>query len=255
MPGLRTFLLLGSGEFEEWSHDVEVQALRRATGDGTVLVLPTASSREGDAVFDRWGRMGLDHYAEAGVPAELVPIKTRDDALKPEHAERIARASMVYFSGGKPDHLASVMGDTPSWSAVLAALDRGAVYAGCSAGAMVASQSRGRGRERGGLASFVFGMGLVPNVSFGVHWDRTKWIPGFRPLVKSRLPHGTWFAGIDERTAVLGDGVWWEVFGLRTVDVRGPEVARRAHAAGERFSTPDGRVNHPGDDGPDQASR
>jgi cyanophycinase len=255
MPGRRTFLLLGSGEFEEWSHDVEAQALRRATGDGTVLVLPTASSREGDAVFDRWGRMGLDHYAEAGVLAELLPIKTRDDALKPEHAERIHRASMVYFSGGKPDHLASVMAGTPTWSAVLAALDRGAVYAGCSAGAMVASQSRDQGRERGGLASFVFGMGLVPNVSFGVHWDRTKWIPGFRPLVKSRLPHGTWFAGIDERTAVLGDGVEWEVFGLQTVDVRGPGVARRAYAAGGRFSTPDGRLDHQGGDGPDQASR
>jgi hypothetical protein len=96
---------------------------------------------------------------------------------------------------------------------------------------------------------------LVTNVSFGVHWDRTKWIPGFRPLVKSRLPHGTWFAGIDERTAVLGDGVEWEVFGLQTVDVRGPGVARRAYAAGERFSTPGGRVDHQGGDGPDQASR
>ena len=237
MGAARSFLLLGSGEFETWTHDVESRALADAEGDGTVIVVPTASSREGDAVFDRWARMGLDHYAEAGVPAELMRIKTRDDAMRNEHAERLERASMIYFSGGKPAHLAAVFNGTPSWGAIRRAIDRGAVYAGCSAGAMVASQSREQRRIRGNVGvSFVFGMGLIPHMSFGVHWDKARRVPGMRMFVNARLPSKTWFAGIEERTAILGDGQAWEVFGLQGVDVRAPDGGRRRYEVGERFT-------------------
>jgi cyanophycinase len=237
MAAKRAFLLLGSGEFEPWTHEVEAKALARAGGDGTVLVVPTASSREGDKVFNRWARMGLDHYADAGVPAELMPIKTRDDAKRDEHAERFERASMIYFSGGKPAHLASVFDGTPSWNAICRAIERGAVHAGCSAGAMVASQSREQRRLRGDVGvSFVFGMGLVPHMSFGVHWNKAQRIPGLRMFVHARLPNETWFAGIEERTAILGDGQMWDVHGLQGVDVRSPDGARRRYEAGERFT-------------------
>ena len=40
----RTFLLLGSGEFEPWVSETELEALGGATGDGTVVILPTASA-------------------------------------------------------------------------------------------------------------------------------------------------------------------------------------------------------------------
>jgi hypothetical protein len=53
----------------------------------------------------------------------------------------------------------------------------------------------------------------------------------------SRVPDGTWFIGIDERTAILGDGERWEVFGRSGVDVRGPEH-RETFGAGQRFTTP-----------------
>ena len=38
----------------------------------------------------------------------------------------------------------------------------------------------------------------------------------------SRLPDDTWFVGIDERTAILGDGRSWTVFGVGRVTLRGP---------------------------------
>jgi hypothetical protein len=53
----------------------------------------------------------------------------------------------------------------------------------------------------------------------------------------SRVPDGTWFIGIDERTAIVGDGERWEVFGRSGVDVRGPEH-RETFIAGQRFTTP-----------------
>jgi len=229
----RTFLLLGSGEFEPWSHDVEDRALEHATGDGSVRILPTASATEGDAVFDRWAKMGLDHYGEWGVAAEVLAVKTRDDALREDVAEGIGDASIIYFSGGKPQHLAGVLRDTPLLDAIVRAMDRGAVWAGCSAGAMVVS--RARDGARGG-SSWLFGLGLVPNVSFGVHWDRFGKVPGAAWWMTSRVPDDTWFVGIDERTAILGDGERWEVFGSRSADVRGP-TGRGTFTAGERFTT------------------
>jgi cyanophycinase len=230
----RTFLLLGSGEFEAWTHEVESAALRDATGDGSVVILPTASAPDGAAVYDRWARMGLGHYAEAGVTAEVIPVKTRDDAQRADWAERAELASMVYFSGGKPQHLASVLRDSPLLAAILRAMDRGAIWAGCSAGAMVASRSKEGARG----ISYVFGLGLVPHVSFGVHWDRAAKIPGLRWWMTSRVPDDSWFVGIDERTAIVGDGSAWQVFGLKGVEVRGPD-RRTRYSAGQSFETPE----------------
>ncbi|TMK18327.1 MAG: hypothetical protein E6G65_12415 [Actinobacteria bacterium] len=229
----RTFLLLGSGEFEPWTHDVESRALADATGDGSVVILPTASATEGDAVFDRWGRMGVDHYAEVGLRAEVLPLKRREDSFREELAERAEGASLVYFSGGKPQHLADVLRDTPLLDAILRAMGRGAVWAGCSAGAMVVSRSRDGARG----SSWLFGLGLIPHASFGVHWDRAAKIPGLAWWMTSRLPDATSFVGIDERTAILGDGEQWEIFGRGGVDVRGPD-RRETFEAGQRFTTP-----------------
>jgi cyanophycinase len=228
-----TYLLLGSGEFEPWSHEVEARALAAASGDGGVVILPTASAPDGDQVFDRWARMGLGHYAEASLPAEVLPVKTRSDALIDALAAKAERASMIFLSGGKPQHLAEVLRDTPLLAAILRAQDRGAVYAGCSAGAMVASRARQGARG----TSWLFGLGLIPHASFGVHWDRLRKIPGAAWWMTSRVPDGTWFVGIDERTAILGDGTTWEVAGSRTVSVRGPGGSA-TYQPGDRFETP-----------------
>jgi cyanophycinase len=230
-----TFLFLGSGEFEPWSAEVESLALADAVGNGSVAILPTASASEGDHIFDRWGKMGLDHYAERGVGAAVVPVKVREDAFHPKLVATVEAASMVYFSGGKPTKLAEVLRDSPLLAAIKRAMDRGAVYAGCSAGAMIASRERNAGGRLG--TSWLFGLGLVPNVSFGVHWDRAARIPGAQWWMTSRLPDDTWFVGIDERTAILGDGRSWTVFGVGGVAIRGPD-AERTLRAGDRFETP-----------------
>ncbi len=231
---MSTYLLLGSGEFEPWSTDVERLALADAVGDGSVVILPTASASEGDAVFDRWGTMGLDHYADAGVTAEVLPVKVREDAFRDDVAARLERASMIYFSGGKPSKLADVLRDSPVLAAIRRSIDRGAVYAGCSAGAMVASRER-NAEGRGGT-SWLFGLGLVPHVSFGVHWDRAARIPGVQWWLTSRLPEDTWFVGIDERTAILGDGERWTVHGFRGVTIRHDGELGRVET-GESFAT------------------
>jgi cyanophycinase len=232
-----TFLLLGSGEFEPWVCAAELEVLGGAPGDGSVVVLPTASAPDGDRVFERWGEMALTHYRGMGVSAEALPIRRRADAMAVAHARRIADASMVFFSGGKPRFLADAMRGTSVWEAVTVAVRRGAVFGGCSAGAMVASRSPTQGGARGRVgAGWVFGLGLVPNVSFGVHWDRTKLIPGMRAFLMSRVPSHGWFVGIDERTAIVGDGTVWEVHGRGGAMVR-HDGGTMTYRSGETFLT------------------
>ena len=232
----RTFLMLGSGEFEAWVADAEHLALAGATGDGSVVVLPTASATDGQEVFDRWARMGVEHYEAAGITAHALPVKAREDAMRDDFVGRVRDASMVFFSGGKPKHLAEVMDGTPLWSAVLASVARGGVYAGCSAGAMVASQARDSEGANDGRTGWTFGLGVLPHISFGVHWDKVRFVPGLRPFVMSRIPRGTWFVGIDERTAVLGDGSRWQVFGRGKAMVRHAK-GTESYGAGDSFET------------------
>jgi len=227
----RTFLLMGSGEFEPWSGEVERAALEGRPQ--RVAVCPVASAPEGEASFGRWGRMGLEHYETIGLSASLVPLHTREDAEGEAAARALDGVGMVFFSGGNPRYLADTIRGTRFWSALETALDAGAVFAGCSAGAMVASR-RPETRPRLG-AAWVSGLGLVPEGSFGVHWDRARFIPGMRGFVRSRAAGG-WFAGIDERTAILGDGADWRVFGLGAVALR-VNGTSRTFRAGERFST------------------
>ena len=232
MSANRTFLLMGSGEFEPWSEEVERVALEGRSN--SVAILPTASAPEGDAVFDRWANMGIEHYAAIGVDARVVPLKRREDAERDESAAAIADVGMIFFSGGNPRYLADTIDGTRFWNEMNAAFDRGTVFAGCSAGAMVAGHRRDTRPKVG--ATWVAGLGLVPDGSFGVHWNRMRFIPGMRGFVMSRSKGG-WFAGIDERTAILGDGVKWRVFGLGAVSLR-LDGERRTIRPGESFSTP-----------------
>ncbi|MEP7060172.1 MAG: MoaD family protein [Actinomycetota bacterium] len=235
--GGRTVLLLGAGEFEPWSEAAERAALVRArSGDGSVAILPTASAPEGQHVFERWARMGLDHYADLGIPARLVPLMSRQDAAREELIEQVALASMIFFSGGRPSYLSATLRGTPFWTAVLAALDRGAVFAGCSAGAMVAGAAR-RGRRRR-FDPWGSGLEVVPGLIAGVHWDAVpRALFPVRDIVARMAPREADFLGIDEHTAALGDADGWEVFGFGSIHV-GVGRRARSYGAGERFTLP-----------------
>jgi cyanophycinase-like exopeptidase len=82
-----------------------------------------------------------------------------------------------------------------------------------------------------------FGLGLLPHVAVGVHWDRVRKIPGAAWWMSSRLPDDTWFVGVDERTAIVGNGTSWRVHGAGAAHVRGAD-GKTAYPAGSRFDTP-----------------
>src|SRR5450759_5099315 len=115
------------------------RALLLATGCDRprVVVLPTASWPDGEETFRRWAAQGEAHFAALGAEVEPVLVRGAEDANDPAAAAAIGEADLVYISGGKPGHLLDALDDGGVGAALRAAHARGAVIAGCSAGAMV----------------------------------------------------------------------------------------------------------------------
>jgi cyanophycinase-like exopeptidase len=215
--------LLGSGEFEPWTEPVDRWMLGRATGDGTVLILPAASAPEGDAVFDRWADLGLRHYERLGVPAEVVPLKTRADAERPEVGRRLTSASMAYFSGGNPAYLSGVLMGTPFWNELLVALGRGMAYTGCSAGISCLGEQAVDSAVGDFSSKEIWkpGLRLLPRTQLAPHWDAlNRYLPGLQRMIGASVPREWRLLAVDEGTAVAGDGTEWRVFGAAGAHLR-----------------------------------
>lgn len=246
MTGL-TIGLMGAGEFDPWAEAVDRWLLARAgAGDGLVVIVPTASAAEGDDVFDSWADKGLAYYGRLGVPAEVVPLKTREDASRKDLLPILDRASVVFFSGGNPAYLSATLRGTPFWSALVERLDRGLAYAGCSAG-MACLQEITYDSDVNEMSEELFkpGLGLFREVAFGPHWDMLdNWVPGARQYLSSWVPDGWRVLALDENTAAVGDGSRWSVLGSGSAHTL-IDGTWQDHLAGSSFSLPLRRAAEP----------
>ena len=216
------FGLLGSGEFQPWSHEVDAWMLDRVTGDGRVLIAPTASAPEGEEMFSEWARSGTEHFAAHGVPSEILDVRDRTDADDRAIADRVREASVVYFSGGNPAYLAATLNGTALWQAVLSGLDRGMGYIGCSAGmAALGRMAPDSTVDEFSPELWADGLRLFPRTWFGPHWDALDtYVPGLVAHIDASVPADELLIGVDEQTAVVGDGARWQVMGVGSVHVR-----------------------------------
>ncbi|MGH2529414.1 MAG: hypothetical protein ACRDH0_08820 [Actinomycetota bacterium] len=87
-------------------------------------------------------------------------------------------------------------------------------------------------RRRRFAVEWLSGLDLIPGMGFGVHWDKVRFIPMLRPCIMSRGGSRRVVRGIDERTAILGDGRQWTVLGTRTAMVRHARTTRSNRAGG-----------------------
>ena len=227
--------LLGSGEFQPWSEPVDRRLVAEADGDGRVLILPTASAPEGKDVFERWGSLGLAHFSRLDVPAEVLDLKGREDTDDPRLLEKVEGASAVYFSGGNPAYLSSVLAESEFLEALLKQLDRGMAYAGCSAGVACLTEVTYDSDTTDLDHVFMPGLGLVQRTLFAPHWDIVDtWVPGASEFLVHSVPEDHVFVGLDEDTAMIGDGTSWEVLGRSGIHVRRDE-AWATYRDGDRF--------------------
>lgn len=234
--------LLGSGEFEPWALVVDRWLMSTSPpGKGRVLLSPLASAPEGDGVFDSWARMGTQHYTSLGAEVEVLGIKDREDSFRAENVEAVRNCDLVFFSGGNPAHLVRVLRETPVWSALVEALDAGMRFGGCSAGvSMLGMRTVDTAAPAQDGFTSIEALAYFPRVSFGPHWDALDdYRPGLKAKAAAALPKGSLLVGIDEQTAMAGDGVRFRVFGKGGVSVISTKGVER-HVAGEEFALPDG---------------
>lgn len=242
MSGLMA--LVGSGEYLETMDAVD-RRLLAAAGEARsaspqpvdVVCIPAAAGAEGDASVDRWAALGVAHFSRLGAHADAARITNRASADDPQWVTLIEAADLIYFSGGDPLYLYRALAGTRAWAAVQAARARGAVYAGCSAGAMIL----------GVCVPDVQSLDLqlypafnwIANAFIMPHFDQLEnYRPGATALLQSRLAEGQVMLGIDENTALIGRvGERWEVLGAGSVTLF-TRNETQVYPAGQRLALP-----------------
>jgi len=212
--------LVGSGEYLPVMKDVDRYLLDSLNLNGRkprVACLPTAAGREGDQSVNRWLNMGVKHFEDLGAEVSPVRIVDHDSANDPRWEADLENADLIYFSGGDPSYLYQTMKGSCAWSAAQRAWERGAIYAGCSAGAMILAKRMPSFR----LAGTQEGFGLVPAAYIVPHFDAIPSI--WKPLIfglQRQLRKGERLIGVDENTALIGRlGEKWTVKGKGSVHV------------------------------------
>ena len=187
---------------------VDTFLLERVAGREVVLIA-TSCAQEGEEVMTKWEQMGVTHFRRLGVEATPVRIKDREDANVTEHAERIAGAGLVWFSGGSPVYLAQAFHDTAAWLALETANRAGAAVAGASGGLGVLNAHIPSADTEGPTA-----LGLASPVRALAHFDRAEQRrPEFVERVVSGLQPGQMAIGVDEDTTVVWTDNEWRVMG------------------------------------------
>ncbi len=218
MKGL--IALVGSGEYLPVMEDVDRYLLDSLNLNGRkprVVCLPTAAGKEGDQSVNRWSNMGVEHFKKLGADVTALKIIDRRSADDVQYEPIVENADLIYFSGGDPGYLHETMKDTCVWFAAQRAWSRGAIYAGCSAGAMILGKRMPSFR----LGGTQEGFGIIPAEFIMPHFDAIPAI--WKPMVlamQKQLKDGQRMIGVDEDTALVGTlNGEWKAMGRSSVQV------------------------------------
>jgi cyanophycinase len=221
--------LVGSGEYSAAMNltDRRLLATLGERAAWRVAVIPTASALE-EGGPERWNALGVRHFEALGAQAVPIWLRQREDAHDESLVEQLASCRFFYFSGGSPDHCLATLVGTPAWDTIADAAQRGAVIAGCSAGAMMLGSATlsVRAIRSGAPPRWHTGLGMARGLAIMPHFDRMRSFMSdevFEQVLAS-APEGVTLVGIDEDTALIylpatGEPGAWAVSGRQRVTV------------------------------------
>ena len=214
---LGPLVLAGSGEYTPTMEAVD-RYLLEACGGRSVVLIATACAPEGDERMTWWEELGVAHFRRLGVEAAPLRIRDRAEADLDAHAQRIAEAGIVWFSGGSAVYLAQAFEGTRSWRALEDANRGGAAVAGASGGLGVLNDHVPS--PWGDAPAGPTALGLAAPVRALAHFDRmeARW-PEIVERVVASLQPGQKAVGVDEDTAVVWTEGAWRVMGHKRVVV------------------------------------
>ncbi len=245
-PSLGAVALVGSGEYLNVMNTTDTYLLETLGGAGNarVALLPTASGLEPNGPT-YWNNLGLRHFSQLGVQdVRATTIIDRASAHNSEQLALLQDANFYYFSGGNPQHTIETLRDTPAWDLIATAYQRGAVLAGCSAGAMALSRYTIAMRQvmAGQKPRWIESLSIVPGLVVFPHFDRMARFLDSSELqtLISDLPDDVLAAGIDENTAFVRlqidtSTTRWRVIGQQAVHLFEKNAPARTLQANEEI--------------------
>ena len=202
--------LIGGDEFRRGCEAMD-EAILKETGKSSpvVLIVPTAAAFENPA---RAADNGVKYFAALGADARPTMVLNNCDAESAEFASEIQSADVVYLTGGSPTHLLESLKESAVLAAILKELERGAILAGSSAGAMVMG-SWMRFRDWRPALEIADGVASLP------HHERYDPSAVSREL-RERAPDDlTAVLGIDGRSGAISGLEGWTALGAGHVTV------------------------------------
>ena len=189
------------------------------------LVVPTAAAAQRPMLAAENGMRQFDMLgARASSLMALNSADANDDAL----TSAVDGADIIYLTGGNPAHLLEVLRGSLLLRRMMDAVERGAILAGSSAGAMVMGE-RMRFRQWTGALGVVSGVAVLP------HHERSSKSQTSRE-VAVQTAEGLVVLGLDGATGCVSDGDGWRVLGAGSVTVYGVGDWN-VYRAGEYFET------------------
>ena len=218
--------LVGGDEFQPSCRTMDNE-LVNMTGieRPNALIIPTAAAAERPLLA---AENGIRQFDMLGARASSLMALNSADANEEGLTSAVDGADIIYLSGGNPAHLLEVLEGSLLLQRMLDALERGAILAGSSAGAMVMG---GRMRFR----QWRDALGIVPGVAVLPHHERSSKSQTSRE-VSVQTTEGLVVLGIDGATGCVSDGDGWRVLGAGSVTVYGVGDWN-VYRAGEYFET------------------
>ena len=222
----KRIMLVGGDEFRASCAGMDRHVLE-AAGAATprVAIVPTAAAFENPGLA---ASNGVRHFTGLGASAHGVDVVRREDAENPRLIAQLDGAHVIYFTGGSPEHLHSVLAGSPLLAAVNDACDAGAIWAGSSAGAMVLGSVMRRPSSGSPVSP---ALDIVPDVMVLPHHERSDPNAVIGQLASAET-FGLTVLGIDGGSGVLLDADGATALGAGNITVYRSGEWRR-YAAGE----------------------
>ena len=202
-------VLAGGDEFRSGCEEMDSYILRVVgLQPPRVLVLPTAAvTGPQKAAAD-----GVRHFSRLGALASELMVLERAHAEDEDLVQLVVGTSLIYFTGGSPEHLLATLRD----SKLLGSLEKekrgGAVVGGSSAGAMV----MGSFMKLPSSGEWVRGLGIAEGLGVLPHHERSD-PAAVSGEVAATAPPGLKVLGIDAQTCCFGNPGNWTVLGCGRV--------------------------------------
>ena len=202
-------VLVGGDEFRAKCVGMDAEILA-ATGVDTphVVVVPTAAAMERPRLA---ADNGARHFSALGADAEPLMVLGANDANNAALIAAADEADVIYLTGGDPVHLIGALSGSRLEAALWAALNRGAIVVGSSAGAMALGEQMWFDRE------WIDGLGLAHKVVVLPHHEKKIPERVVLELKRGELHPDFVALGIDGATGCISERNGWRVLGAGVV--------------------------------------